>query len=233
MPAVTAAFGAAVLAICAGTSAGATAPPLSNMNGPYTLANPLSPAAARVTEYSSRAGIEYFDVYSPPIQTRYGTVYWTMMDPVPLPPALVQRFDGKVMAIVGYETDQVVRGNGSTADVSWPITKAYNHHYEAYLTSKHSRMVKVPGNSLPMSENNHGAVEMWMPMVTDWGGVDNASDIPTSQFFRQRRRVPQVLSRLPGGVRAADPVAHHLQHPAHADRHAQPKLGRARLQGWN
>ena len=38
---------------------------------------------------------------------RYGEVYWTMMDPVPLDPNLVSRFKDKTMAIVGYESDQV------------------------------------------------------------------------------------------------------------------------------
>jgi hypothetical protein len=40
---------------------------------------------------------------------RYGEVYWTMMDPVPLDQQLVERFRDKVMAIVGYEADQVKR----------------------------------------------------------------------------------------------------------------------------
>jgi len=38
---------------------------------------------------------------------RYGDVYWTMMDPVPLNEKLVERFNDKTMAIVGYEVDQV------------------------------------------------------------------------------------------------------------------------------
>lgn len=41
------------------------------------------------------------------------------MNAVPLPPDLVQRFNNKVIAIVGYEADQVfVTPNG---DVSVPI----------------------------------------------------------------------------------------------------------------
>ena len=38
---------------------------------------------------------------------RYGEVYWTMMDAVPIDPDLVARFKDKTMAIVGYESDQV------------------------------------------------------------------------------------------------------------------------------
>jgi hypothetical protein len=34
-------------------------------------------------------------------------VYWTMMDSVDLDSKVVERFDGKVMAIVGFEADQV------------------------------------------------------------------------------------------------------------------------------
>ena len=39
---------------------------------------------------------------------RYGEVYWTMMDSVPIDPDLVARFKDKTMAIVGYESDQVL-----------------------------------------------------------------------------------------------------------------------------
>ena len=68
-------------------------------------------------------------VYSPPISTKYSEVYWTMMDPVALDKDLVARFQGKTMAIVGYETDQVIVTEGQP-DVSVPITHAYNHHFE-------------------------------------------------------------------------------------------------------
>ena len=42
---------------------------------------------------------------------RYGEVYWTMMDSVPLKKQLVERFQDKTMAVVGYETDQVFYKN--------------------------------------------------------------------------------------------------------------------------
>ena len=101
-----------------------------NMNGEYLISNP-NPNAGKTysTLYGSRPNIEYFDVYSPPISTkyvctfrkyfftkikhiffyfRYGEVYWTMMDAVPIDPDLVARFKDKTMAIVGYESDQVL-----------------------------------------------------------------------------------------------------------------------------
>lgn len=82
-----------------------------NMNGLYTISNP-NPAAPKqfsgdFTTYIE--GNEYFDVYSPEISTVYGQVYWTMMDAVPLPKEIIERFDGKTMAITGYESNQVMR----------------------------------------------------------------------------------------------------------------------------
>jgi len=47
----------------------------ANMNGDYLLANP-NPASK--TPYSMTFTDEYFEVYSPPITTRYSEVFWTM-----------------------------------------------------------------------------------------------------------------------------------------------------------
>ena len=67
-------------------------------------------------DYASK-GHEYFDVWSPEIATTYGENYWTNMGTVPLPDHIVKRFAGKVMAITGYEVDQVTHSGpqkGST-----------------------------------------------------------------------------------------------------------------------
>ena len=50
--------------------------------------------------------VEHFDVYGE-VQTLYSQVYWTRNNPINLPPEIVDRFKGKVMAITGYEVDQV------------------------------------------------------------------------------------------------------------------------------
>ena len=57
------------------------------MNGMYTIGNPDTTSKTKFsTDYTRRGdSVEFFDVYSPPIQTRYGEVYWTMMDPVAVP----------------------------------------------------------------------------------------------------------------------------------------------------
>ena len=42
------------------------------------------------TNYNEiNSSYEYFDVYSPPITSRYGDVYWTMMDDVKLPDDII------------------------------------------------------------------------------------------------------------------------------------------------
>ena len=117
---------------------------VSNMNGLYTISNPNTAATNEFnSDYNSFSDVEYFEVgssyfvfffictqvYSPPISTKYSEVYWTMMDPVPMEKDLVARFQGKTMAIVGYESDQVIVTEGQP-DVSVPITHAYNHHFE-------------------------------------------------------------------------------------------------------
>jgi hypothetical protein len=76
--------------------------------------------------------MEYFDVYGI-VQTRYSQVYWTRNPPVDLPADLIERFAGKVMAITGYEVDQVMTDDPSsktnaraneTSDRSVPIYNA-------------------------------------------------------------------------------------------------------------
>ena len=79
---------------------------VDNMNGQYLLSN-SHPNGKWDSSYNKFDDIEYIDVYSPEISTKYGEVYWTMMDPVPLDKDVVDKFSGKIMAVIGYETDQV------------------------------------------------------------------------------------------------------------------------------
>ena len=101
------------------------------MNGDYTIAGGVAPGAtapfSTVSSEYDAEGVEFFDVYSPVIRTRYSQVYWTMMSPVQLPADIVARFANKTMAITGHEADQVMKGAGPGGeDVSVPITWAYN-----------------------------------------------------------------------------------------------------------
>ena len=76
----------------------------------------------------------FFDVYSPTIRSLYSQVFWKALPPVDLPKEIVQQFDGKGMAVVGFEMDQVRRTKDG--DVSVPITVAYNHHFESTMIGK-------------------------------------------------------------------------------------------------
>eukprot|EP00854_Cymbomonas_tetramitiformis_P024993 gene24993-30473_t len=151
-----------------GTSAGA------NMNEgglPYSISNPpgSSPGwkgtpGVYSTDFNSNVAgkVDHFDVYGE-VRTKYSQVYWTRNTPINLPPELVERFKGKVMAITGYEVDQVTHSGpmvGSTtvgdvlggfscypdcadSDKSVPIYHAYNHHYFGWLTGADAEMVEL------------------------------------------------------------------------------------------
>ena len=80
-----------------------------NMNGAYL---PLQNTPGHDASNWSRTfkdypgGVEYFEVYSDTISSTYGEVFWKPLPNMPLPEALVRRFAGKGMAIVGFEADQ-------------------------------------------------------------------------------------------------------------------------------
>ena len=133
------------------------------------------------TNYNEiNSSYEYFDVYSPPITSRYGDVYWTMMDDVKLPDDIITRFQDKYIAIVGYESDQIFKTpNG---DVSVPITWSYNHHYGAFLQGAYSQLIKVDIDSkTDYGAFNHGAKQKWMiiPESAEYESYIN------SQFFSE------------------------------------------------
>lgn len=137
-----------------------------NMNGNvYGISNPnYTDNVQFSTSYSTiNSSTEYFDVYSPVITSQYAMVYWTMMPPVPLPANIVKRFNGKKIAIVGYEVDQVFRYNNSY-ESSVPITWAYNHHYEAYLRNSENSFQHIKKNNYnpdDLGQYNHGSRKMF------------------------------------------------------------------------
>ena len=124
-------FGLLAIAVGLGLATSDEAP--QNMNGfAYSIANP-HPNGKWTGEYGKiDPTLDYVDVYSPPISTLYAQVYWTMMDLVPLPPTVVQRFANKTMAIRGYECNQAMETAGGI-DIPVPISAAYNHHHTAWI----------------------------------------------------------------------------------------------------
>ena len=131
-----------------------------NMNGDvYGISNPnLFSKNSFSTVYSEiNPEYEYFEVYSPPITSRYAEVFWTMMPSVKLPEEIIDRFSQKIMAIVGYESDQVF-SNGTSVPITW----AYNHHYEAYLRSNETNLIKIENYvDTDHGQFNHGAKAIW------------------------------------------------------------------------
>ena len=167
-----------------------------NLNGAEYVVTATDAATREYNcDYASK-GHEYFDVYSPPITTQYGQVYWTMQDPVDLPDAIVARFHNSTIAITGYEVDQVVRGEASDGsdDVSVPITHAYNHHYGAWLSGEGAELVDAPcspsehmwmmraDGSCPTYRAKHTEEE---EEEEEGASSTSTSTIPTSQFFSE------------------------------------------------
>jgi len=152
----------------------------------YSIAN--ANTTAKVT-YTTEFTDEYFDVYSPPIRSQYAQVFWSMMEPVPLPEEIVKRFTNKTMAITGYESDQVMKT--PQGDVPVPINHAYNHHYVAWLNSEHAELAEVGvdhDTSAAGHSMAHGAPTYWTarrkltaPVVKDSAG----HEIPLSTVFSE------------------------------------------------
>lgn len=159
-----------------------------NMNGDYVFSTTpggkpgLFPK--RYADYPG--GVEYYDVYSPPITTLYSQVWWAPLDPTPLPDEMVKKYAGKGMAIVGWEIDQVRRT--PKGDVSVPISASYNHHYTSQLVGAKARFRKVkadgpnsPLGALLLKQSGHGMVS-WDQEHYLVEEVES-STIPTSQAF--------------------------------------------------
>jgi len=172
---------AVLLALLAPAVVGAQSP---NMNGLYALTNTPKQVPGlfpiNFAEYPN-AKTEFFDVYSPPIQSTYGEVFWKTLDMVPLPPAIVKRFAGKPMAVVGLEWDQVRRT--PQGDVSVPMSVAYNHHYGTNLLGADAELIRVDASDPRVPSSGHG------PAVDRDGTalvvVDRnpSSHVPNSQAF--------------------------------------------------
>ena len=159
-----------------------------NLNGKYRVASGVRQDVGFNDDYGSK-GHEFFDVWAPEIATHYSEVFWTDQGNQPLPKEIVERFRGKVIAITGYEMDQVMvepvghPGVNPKKDVSVPINWAYNHHYMAWMTGEHSEMKRVPaGPSDPMA---HGASWKWI--ATDKPSALKRKDlsIPTATMFSE------------------------------------------------
>ena len=105
----------ATIALAAGPSGG-------NMNAdaPYRIAN----AAAANPNKSFGFRGRYFELESPMITSKYSQVFWRGLGVVPLPADVVKEYDGKIMAITGFEVD--VLRNTSKGVERVPCYESYN-----------------------------------------------------------------------------------------------------------
>eukprot|EP00040_Diaphanoeca_grandis_P037212 m.241412 g.241412 ORF g.241412 m.241412 type:complete len:883 (+) comp33774_c0_seq2:100-2748(+) len=161
-----------------------------NMNGEYILSLTPNGQGAKEkfpTNYKDYPyGVEYFDVYSPPITSLYSQVFWTGLPAVDLPADIVQRYAGRGMAVVGFEIDQVRQT--PEGDVSVPINVAYNHHFEAALSGANSRFKKIyfDGPNDPRiaeieKKNGHGIPSHEHHTIIE--DLNPGGAIPSSQAF--------------------------------------------------
>ena len=165
-----------------GTSSG-------NMNGKYVVASGAKVGVPFNDDYAAK-GHEYFDVWAPEIATHYGENFWTDQGNVPLPDHIVKRFAGKVMAITGYEQDQVIvdpvgqPGVNPAKDVSVPINWAYNHHYMVWMTGEHSSMEYI-AHPDPKDVSAHGAPARWVAVDKPSAALRTDPSVPASQMFSE------------------------------------------------
>ena len=142
-----------------------------------------------LSQYASK-GHEYFDVWSPELATTYGENFWTSMGVHSLPDHIVRRFAGKVIAITGYEQDQVMvepvgmPGLFPDKDVSVPINWAYNHHYMTWMVGEGSEMREVVAE--PGDTSAHGAPTKWVAVETPAASQRTTpAYVPTSLLFSE------------------------------------------------
>ena len=167
---------------------------------PYTISNPdLASKTAYSTDFEANVDgpVEHFDMYGE-VRTRYSETYWTRNAPIALPEELIKRFaDGGVMAITGYEVDQVVHegapppppgsdklgGFGcfpscDETDRSVPIYHAYNHHYFAWLLGTGAEV-------FDKDQPTHAPNPSWTGVRDRARGRPNPHGYPTSIVFKE------------------------------------------------
>ena len=75
-----------------------------------------------------------------------------------------------------------------SADKSVPITWAYNHHFEAYISGEYSQLTQLEqaNGAFPFGEHNHGAPPYWLALPNEeLEDPRPTSRIPISQWFSE------------------------------------------------
>ena len=134
---------ASVLLLLAVSTAG------QNMNTDYVIAN------SRPSGQPARFRGEYFEIDGPPTASQYSEVWWSSQQ-TPLPDHIVKRYDGKTMAITGYEVD-IMRTNPDGTNASVPCYEQYNHHFSGFM---HGKAVKQD-DSIALIGSHGGKLPGW------------------------------------------------------------------------
>ena len=107
-----------------------------NKGGDYTIANP-KPGHPKAAQHRG----EFFELLGPAKTGHYGDVNWHP-ETMALPPEIVARFDGKVMAVTGMESD-IVYVNADGSHTSIPCTEHYNHHFSGSMSGKAATRIEL------------------------------------------------------------------------------------------
>jgi len=179
-----------IVVLGVGIAAGVpTTAPSGNMNGKYSVTSGGDLDTNFNDDYASK-GYEYFDVWAPEIATHYGEVFWTDQGTHSLPADIVKRFDGKVIAIQGYEQDQVMvnpvgqPGVNPDQDVSVPINWAYNHHYANFMVGRHAEMkLQTTAGRDAYANGAHGLPAMMVAVDKEDQTDRKFADVAQTKWF--------------------------------------------------
>lgn len=168
----------------------ATASP-QNMNPDvaYTIANPAKPG----TEFGFRG--KFFELTTRPFQTRYSEVFWDNLPAVPLPQEIVAEFDGKIMAVTGFEFD-ILRNTSDGKVEHVPCYESYNHHYAQMIIGKGADGTAKNFDPEAPVQNSHGGPR-WVAIPN---GKDSGSGFSTQSFNEHNgNEARQTYHGMPNG----------------------------------
>ena len=108
---------------------------LENMNGDYIIQElPDGPRHYNTSFASypalgrSNNTVRYVESYSEEMSTLYSQVWWTMGPVDRFSDKVIREMDGKIMAIVGYEFDQVIK-NADGTETAVPVRDLCSRYY--------------------------------------------------------------------------------------------------------
>lgn len=101
---------------------------------------------------------EYFEVVTKPLILTYAQVWWDFVPTFPFPPEIVKRFEGKTMAITGFENAMSRIDNETGEELPVPCSDLYNHHWNLYITSSKAPLSEGERRSEKLRHGGHGII---------------------------------------------------------------------------